>query len=78
MKIIFKFHIVGQFYRIYIFDWCITLKMIFHPELGSYLLRVSSDPALFSSYFWWRDYYTVRTNEDTYNEVSTHPGSPPP
>merc|ERR1712059_82773 len=27
-------------------------------ELAAYLVRVGSDPALYSSYFWWRDYYS--------------------
>ena len=54
-----------------------ALKIPFPPELGSYLLRVSSDPALYSSYFWWRDYYTVRTHYQTYNDVRTSPTLPP-
>ena len=55
----------------YSFDCSITLFITFHPELGSYLLRVSSDPALYSSYFWWRDYYTVRTHHETSRQVTT-------
>ena len=55
----------------------VTLKIPLPPELGSYLLRVSSDPALYSSYFWWRDYYTVRTHHETYREVRSDPSLPP-
>ena len=46
-------------------------KITFHPELGSYLLRVSSDPALYSSYFWWRDYYKVQMWP--YSDVRMYP-----
>ena len=29
-------------------------------ELASHLHRVDQDDKLFASYFWWRDYYTVK------------------
>ena len=29
-------------------------------ELASYLNKVDQDDELFASYFWWRDYYTVK------------------
>ena len=31
-------------------------------ELASYLNKVDQDDELFASYFWWRDYYTVKVN----------------
>lgn len=30
-------------------------------ELGKYLEKVSSDPSLYASYFWWRKHYEVHT-----------------
>ena len=30
-----------------------------YSDLGAYLHRVSSDPALYASYFWWRQHYEV-------------------
>ena len=29
-------------------------------ELANYLHRLDQDDKLFASYFWWRDYYTVK------------------
>lgn len=31
--------------------------------LAEYLLQVSSDPALYASYFWWKDFYEVRNSD---------------
>jgi len=31
------------------------------PDLATYLHLVYSDPALYSSYFWWRDFYILET-----------------
>ena len=44
-------------------------------ELANYLHRVEQDDKLFASYFWWRDYYTVKvritsltvTRDDTHS-----------
>ena len=33
------------------------VDLICSLEFGEYLVRVSQDASLFSSYFWWRDYY---------------------
>ena len=40
------------------------IHALYHPDklysdLGAYLQRVSSDPALYASYFWWRQHYEV-------------------
>ena len=34
-------------------------------ETAKYLLKVSEDAALFSSYFWWRDYYLPTQSLET-------------
>ena len=57
----------------YVYYYNIRLNIPFPPELGSYLLRVSNDAALYSSYFWWRDYYSLVTHHKTYQDVRTAP-----
>ena len=39
-------------------------------ELANYLNRVDQDDELFASYFWWRDYYTVKVKH--INILSSH------
>ena len=36
-------------------------------ELASYLNKVDQDDELFASYFWWRDYYTVKVEINLIN-----------
>ena len=39
------------------------LILICVSETAKYLLKVSEDPELFASYFWWRDYYRPSQSE---------------
>ena len=32
---------------------------IFPPDFALHIQRVSRDPSLFASYFWWKKYYKI-------------------
>ena len=53
-----------------------NLISVHNLEFAEYLVRVSKDTSLFSSYFWWRDYYAspgcdhnVACNSRTYSQA---------
>ena len=35
--------------------------MFLFPDFALHILRVSRDPSLFASYFWWRDFYKAES-----------------
>merc|ERR1712062_746816 len=37
--------------------------------LAEYLKKVSSDPALYASYFWWKEFYVVRDGKEDLNQA---------
>ncbi|XP_023320067.1 alpha-(1,3)-fucosyltransferase C [Eurytemora carolleeae] len=37
--------------------------------LAQYLQKVSEDPALYASYFWWKDFYEVRDRKEDLNQA---------
>jgi len=38
-------------------------------ELSDHMKKVGSDPALYASYFWWKDFYQVRTSREDISQV---------
>jgi len=38
-------------------------------DLAKYLKKVAEDDLLFASYFWWRDFYTINTHQQTYQKA---------
>ena len=38
-------------------------------SLATYLAKVSSDDSLYASYFWWKEFYQVRTSDQDLSQV---------